>query len=271
VSGATAVTIPIDSASNRVQGASYDAGGNATTSKDARWAYEYDSLNMMTRVRATPGGTDRRMIYDASDERIGTILIQGNPARWTFRDFDGRILREYTSIKSGLGFDLWTWEQDYFYGENGLIGGETLDYGYTPAYRYGGRRHYHLDHLGNVRMVTTDPSGTRARSIAENDYYPFGTTMTGRTRSRSTGATRTSTRCASPATGGTSWGCSTSTTPSTSITCTRGTTIRMRDGSYRWIRLAGMHVSPRHGTDTHTLVTIRSYMWIPMASASFAS
>jgi RHS repeat-associated protein len=179
VSGTNPVAIPVDPGSNRVQGVSYDPAGNATTSKDARWAYKYDSLNMMTGVKATPCCVNRRMIYDASDERIGTFLINDNPVRWTFRDFEGRVIREYTSVKTGLEFGMWTWEQDYFYGESGLIGGETQDYGYTAANRYGGRRHYHLDHLGNVRMVTTDATGTtRARSIAENDYYPFGTTMT---------------------------------------------------------------------------------------------
>jgi RHS repeat-associated protein len=179
VSGTNPVAIPVDPGSNRVQGVSYDPAGNATTSKDARWTYKYDSLNMMTGVKATPCCVNRRMIYDASDERIGTFLINDNPVRWTFRDFEGRIIRDYTSVKSGLEFGMWTWEQDYFYGESGLIGGETQDWGYTDAYRYGGRRHYHLDHLGNVRMVTTEATATtRARSIAENDYYPFGTTMT---------------------------------------------------------------------------------------------
>jgi len=167
VAGANPVTIAMDSSSNRMAGLNYDAAGNVTVAEDGRRTYKYDSVNMLTRA-ATTGIGDHRMIYDAGDERIGTMLDR-DTSRWTIRDFEGRIIREYKGDSSGY----WTWEEDYFYGEGSLMGGDTQPWGYQ-GYQYGGRRHYHLDHLGSVRMVTNDAH----RSLSEHEYYPFGTTMT---------------------------------------------------------------------------------------------
>jgi len=169
VSGANATTIAVDGSSNRMLGVTYDAAGNALTAQEGLRTYEFDSFNMMTRVRSTAGG-DRRMVYDANDERIGMVKVYDSLSRWTIRDFEGRVVREYEADS----LTLWFWEQDEFYGEGSLLGGETQEWGYTSTYRYGGKRHYHLDHLGSVRVVT-DKAG---RSLSEHDYYPFGTTMT---------------------------------------------------------------------------------------------
>src|ERR1041385_987164 len=135
---------------------------------------------MVTRVQSSTN--NQQLIYDADDERIGTVNLPPDTlSRWTIRDFEGRILREYkgSGLGVGTGMGAWTWESDYFYGESSLMGGETEEWGYTADYRYGGRRHYHLDHLGSVRMVTTEESGTsRPRSISEHDCDPFGRTQT---------------------------------------------------------------------------------------------
>ncbi|HYS54717.1 MAG TPA: RHS repeat-associated core domain-containing protein, partial [Thermoanaerobaculia bacterium] len=57
----------------------------------------------------------------------------------------------------------WVWVEDYVYRDGLLLGGER------PA-EEGGRRHFHIDHLGSPRLVTGDTTG----KIAEHDYYPFG-------------------------------------------------------------------------------------------------
>lgn len=166
LAGTPTVKIDVDPGSNKINGgAGYDQAGNQTVS--GQRVYTYDALNMLSYV-----GT-RRMIYDASDERIGVIKDQ-SLVRWTLRDFDGRPLREFKS--EGMT-NVWKWELDYFYAEGQLVAGDSQKWGYfdgTANEIFGGRRYYHLDHLGSVRMVS-DNSG---RSVSENDYYAFGATAT---------------------------------------------------------------------------------------------
>jgi RHS repeat-associated protein len=169
VTGANANSIPVDGNSNRLIGVTYDAAGNALTAQEGRRTYSYDSFNMMTRVRPI-AGYDRRMLYDANDEQIGMMVVGDTLSRWMIRDFDGNIIREY----KGDNMFIFYWEEDSFYGEGTLVGGETQDWSWTSSFHYGGKRHYHLDHLGSVRVVTDNT----ARSISEHDYYPFGTTIT---------------------------------------------------------------------------------------------
>jgi RHS repeat-associated protein len=59
------------------------------------------------------------------------------------------------------------------YAGSQLVGGERMKWGWLTD-RIGGVRHYHLDHLGSVRLVTD----AQARLVAENDYYPYGATPT---------------------------------------------------------------------------------------------
>ncbi len=175
---ASAVEIPVDPSSNRLNGVEYDVAGNAVTaSRGTYWGtrvYKYDALNSMTTVRQ--GSYERRMIYDVSDERIGTI-IDDNLSRWSIRDLEGRVLREYQQDSYvSPGIMSWLWAQDYVYGENALVGGESQKFEYTATsgkFTFGGVRHYHLDHLGSVRMATDD----EGRSVSEHDYAPFGMTL----------------------------------------------------------------------------------------------
>jgi RHS repeat-associated protein len=170
VSGTNPVQIAVDPASNRLAGAAYDATGNVIT-RDGRASYAYDSLNMLSYVE---GASTRRMLYDASDEQIGTFI--DSLSRWTVRDLEGQVLREYRG--DDLGFTMrWYWDADYIRGEGQLVAGETQTWTYNGmpgAPEFGGERHYHLDHLGSVRMVT-DRQG---RSLTEHEYFPFGTTQT---------------------------------------------------------------------------------------------
>lgn len=164
------VTIAVDSASNRLIGPQYDAAGNVTSS--GLRTYGYDSLNMVTST-TTPAGT-RRILYDADDERIGTI-IDDTHSRWTIRDFEGQIVREFRAEMFDGISPVWIWEQDHFRGEGLLVAGDTQPWKYSGdvSHSFGGLRHYHLDHLGSVRMV----SDAEGRSLREDDYRPFGTNI----------------------------------------------------------------------------------------------
>lgn len=159
--GAVPKPIAVDASSNRLQGETYDVAGNVTT-RAGTPAYSYDSMAMMDSVTKQTIGT-RRMIYGPDDERIGVIHDPGL-SRWKIRDFSGKVLREY---KSDDPYAVWHWMEDYVYGEGRLIGGDRESY-------YGGKRHFHTDHLGSVRMIT-DQNRLR-RGV--HDYLPFGVEQT---------------------------------------------------------------------------------------------
>jgi RHS repeat-associated protein len=169
ITGVTPVTIPVDGASNRLIGPAYDAAGNLIATGE-RESYTYDSLGMM--ATSDRPSSERRYIYDVNDERIGRIHDQ-YLSRWTIRDLDGRVLREFKSDDT-VSESYWYWEQDYVYAGGELVGGETQEWSFEDVQTYGGRRHYHLDHLGSPRMVTND---ARA-SIMFHNYYPFGVEQT---------------------------------------------------------------------------------------------
>lgn len=175
ITGRAAVSIPVDSTSNRLVGGTYDAAGNLV--RDHRGEqYEYDSAGMM--ISATPA--QRWVIYDADDEQIGMAQTTGyrKPPQytvWTIRDFEGRVIREFRSFipAPNQPEEYWEWRLDRFYGEGQLIAGERQRWPENGP-KWGGPRHYHLDHLGSVRMVT-DEDG---RSLSEDDYFPFGEAQT---------------------------------------------------------------------------------------------
>jgi RHS repeat-associated protein len=61
----------------------------------------------------------------------------------------------------------WLWNEDFVHANGKLLGGER-----EPE--LGGRRHYHVDHLGSTRMVSTW-DGYR---LTEHKYLPFGVEAT---------------------------------------------------------------------------------------------
>jgi RHS repeat-associated protein len=158
--------IPVDSSSNRLTGEEYDAAGNVTTQKHVGGhpiEYRYDALGMMTEA-STAVGQNLRMIYTADDERIG-VQISQSETRWKIRAIDGsQVLREYRDTS---GWMAWDWASDYVYAEARLVGGEREE-------AEGGIRHFHLDHLGNVRLITS----ANHEPYARHDYYPFGIEQT---------------------------------------------------------------------------------------------
>jgi RHS repeat-associated protein len=144
---------PTSATTNRLTGAvSYDASGNLTSWNGAA-TYEYDAFNQM--IHMTSGAEDWAYLYTADDERIWSYDVNRNASRWTLRDLEGKVLREYQNNQG-----RWGLATDYFYRDSLLLAAETLT----------GRRHYHLDHLGTPRLITR-ASGYPA---AYHLYYPFG-------------------------------------------------------------------------------------------------
>jgi RHS repeat-associated protein len=175
--GNEVMALNIDGSSNRIADRDYDIAGNLMTDKGH--SYYYDSMGMLAGMTSANGA--KRMFYTAEDERIGfTIGSGGNFSRWTIRDFEGHPLREFRSDAYLSSFQNaeWIWTEDYAYAGGQLVGGETagpygLDQGTVQADRR--RRHFHLDHLGSVRLITTD---TGAIALGVHEYYPFGAEQT---------------------------------------------------------------------------------------------
>jgi RHS repeat-associated protein len=81
---------------------------------------------------------------------------------WSIRDFSGNVLRQYEGYDQMPGMS-WLWIEDYMYRAGQLLAGERVP-------EEGGRRHFHLDHLGSPRLVT----GQDSKEMSERDHEPFG-------------------------------------------------------------------------------------------------
>jgi RHS repeat-associated protein len=151
------VNTPTSSSTNRLTAGTYDAAGNLTA-----WSgntYEYDGFNQLGRYHS--GTEDWAYIYGPDDERFWSYRIAGGGpgSIWTLRDLFGRILRQYNSH---LG---WGSYEDLVYRDGLLLAGLLSD---------GQQRHFDVDHLGSVRLIT-DAAGNQA---AFHQYYPFGKEQT---------------------------------------------------------------------------------------------
>jgi RHS repeat-associated protein len=134
----------------------YDAAGNFISYQGA--TYEYDALNVMR--KAVAGGVTRSYVYNANDERIGTVEESGSGVRseWTIRDSEGRVLRRFSRESNGE----WKWQEDYIYRGSQLLAAEVPDSAKA--------RHFHLDHLGTPRLIT----GNGGVELSRHTYHPFG-------------------------------------------------------------------------------------------------
>jgi len=173
--GTLTVGLPTDTATNHLTEQSYDAAGNLIG--DSSETNAFDPVNMQREKDIPAASLTELYVYDASDERIGVIQCSGPPASctdgketWTFRDESGKVLRQYEGTSVGsAGFSFpnsegaWGWIEDYVYRDNLLLAAELQP-------EEGGRRHFHLDHLGTARLVT----GSAGQQLAQHDYYPFG-------------------------------------------------------------------------------------------------
>jgi RHS repeat-associated protein len=170
VGGTSGRSTPTSAATNRLNGTGtlYDSAGNLTT-----WngnSYQYDAFNQMSRM--TSGSENWIYVYTAGDERFWSYRVGGGGSLWALRDLDGRLLREYEAHTS------WATFKDYVYRGTQLVG---------SVHSSQGTRHFHLDHLGTPRLVTSGSSG--------GDFYTVSPCRALDTRSQSAplsaGETRT--------------------------------------------------------------------------------
>ncbi len=150
-------TIGVSPATNRLTNASYDASGNQTA--QLATAATYDGFNMATSYRFDASNVET-LVYTANDERIG--VLRGTAWTWSLRGTDGKLLRQYRSSATNPGAP-WVWIEDFVYRDGLLLGSER-------AAAQGGPRHYHLDHLGSPRLVTS----ANGSVLSEHDFLPFG-------------------------------------------------------------------------------------------------
>lgn len=144
---------PASTSTNRLAGAvAYDSAGNLTSWNGA--VYQYDAFDQMWRM--TSGTEDWIYLYTADDERIWSYNPSLNLSRWTLRGLDGKVLRDFTNNAGA-----WSVAEDYIY-RNGLL--------FAAYLGNGQRRHFALDHLGTVRLVTN----TVGAQTGYHVYYPFG-------------------------------------------------------------------------------------------------
>jgi len=73
-----------------------------------------------------------------------------------------KVLRQYQSSQTFSSMD-WLWMEDYVYRGGALVSGDRVR-------EEGGRREFHLDHLGSPRLVTA-PDGY---STSTREFAPFG-------------------------------------------------------------------------------------------------
>jgi RHS repeat-associated protein len=172
-----------------------DAGGNLTS-----WngnVYGYDLLNMMSTMNT--GSEAWAYVYTADDERLWALRTDGAKEIWTVRDFGARLLtrdeQDPTSLQPLAGADfaaLCTQANPIFCNgfESGDTGGwsttiqgrDVTDYIWrgdkafaSSSVTGGGSRHFALDHLGTVRLISSDIG---AETLSRPTYYPFGQEVT---------------------------------------------------------------------------------------------
>ena len=156
------LSMPVNLATNRLTGATYDGAGNMTgTGALGSHTYTWDAVKMM-KTLADSGGRQFEYVYTADDERIAVKDVNPGIWRWTIRGFDGKVLREFESSVT-IPSASWLWIEDYAYRNGQLAGAERMP-------EEGGRRHFHLDHLGTPRLITNSAGD----KIADRKYYPFG-------------------------------------------------------------------------------------------------
>ncbi|MCG8454930.1 MAG: hypothetical protein MI919_01515 [Holophagales bacterium] len=147
---------PVDPDTNRLTGVQYDAAGNMLTAPfpNPPGSYVYDTSNRLV-AQAT-----MRYLYDAFGERAMSISIgatESVAAVFHLRDLDHRLMSNLR-----VGQDGWNRDRDYVYADGRLIGRSALI--------FNGKRHFHLDRMGSVRLATYE-NGSRAD---ENVFLPYG-------------------------------------------------------------------------------------------------
>jgi RHS repeat-associated protein len=165
-SGGISQQIDTDTATNRLSsGYTYDPAGNVKTGDG--YTLSYDAVGQAATKTYTAANTfNETYIYSAAEERIGVQTSNSTETSswwyWSVRDEGGKVLRQYRS--SALDpTQTALWIEDYVYRDGLLVGAER-----PPT--LGGRRHFHLDHLGSPRLITSNDG----QIVSTHDYLPFG-------------------------------------------------------------------------------------------------
>ncbi|HEV7920538.1 MAG TPA: RHS repeat-associated core domain-containing protein [Thermoanaerobaculia bacterium] len=149
------VSLPVNTATNRLTTLGYDAAGNVVTSGTQH--YDYDAVGMLDTIRIG-SELQPRMVYayTADDERLFAFDVSAGTTHWTLRGLDHKVLRDFKQVGN-----VWSVDRDYVYRDSLLL----------AALKPGGAvEHYTLDHLGTPRLIT-DGAGRR---IGYHVYWPFG-------------------------------------------------------------------------------------------------
>jgi YD repeat-containing protein len=172
----TNTSIPaIQAATNRYGSYSYNDAGAVLS--DGTYTFTYDALSQpLSKICNNQPGTQEYYIYTPNDERIG--VQRGGWWTWSVRDESGKVLRQYKSSATDPSAPV-LWLEDFVWRDGLLLGSQR------PT-EMGGRRHYHLDHLGSPRLITSD-SG---EMVSYHDYYPFGDEKSPRSPAASTAKIR---------------------------------------------------------------------------------
>jgi RHS repeat-associated protein len=147
-----------DPSTNHLQWATYDAAGNVLNwfSLPGAPVFEYYPGSAVS--KACGLNLNELYGYTADGERIATYDAFTGTYRITLRDLGGKVLRLFEV--SGVSPHVWTEEQDWV-----VRGGALL-----ATFEGGVEKHYHLDHLGTPRLVTS-AAGT---GLEVREYRPFG-------------------------------------------------------------------------------------------------
>jgi len=156
----------VDSATNRMGSpVTYDAAGEQLSWNSGAYVYWWYPTGQVRQFDSSGRVTIHG--YSADGERVVTYDSSLAGITYTLRGLDAKVLRVYREASG-----VWTWIQDYVYRDGAHLA--TVD--------SAGTRHFHLDHLGSIRLITNS-SGSQ---VALHTYYPFGqeATSTGQDNER---------------------------------------------------------------------------------------
>lgn len=141
--------------------AAYDEAGNQTYAAGVN--YRWDALGALR--RRDDGAVNRAYVYNADNERIAVAAVSAGQTQWTYtpRGADQKVLRELRRTLAA-GVETWGWREDWVYAGSRLLAAVT----YAPEGPQ--TRHFHPDHLGSPRLVTSQS----AAKLALMHFRPFG-------------------------------------------------------------------------------------------------
>ena len=144
---------------NRMNGYSYDSGGNLLN--DGSHAYTYDAENKIAKVDAVAA-----YVYDGEGQRVRKLLAEN--LRFIY-SIGGRLIAEFNGVNGALS-------KEYIYSARGLVA--TIEPGSN------GTRYLTSDYLGSPRVVTNSSGGV----VSRHDFMPFGESLGSGIGGRTTGA-----------------------------------------------------------------------------------